>query len=234
MPLGEVDVRAAARRVGRIALSFLVVGALIALGAAPFWVVVLFTDVARTWPLLAVSALALAPALAATFVVYRTEASTRVARLGALEEPRRVAALWWQGWRRHAGTAALIGLVALLIAAVAIVNIGVFLGSPAGNFAIPLNALVAALAIITALHLLVLLTEPGIGVPWPTRIKAALALPVRRLPLTAGGVLALLVAGSVIIELAPVGVLATLPPLLWLAWLAFRATLRPVLPESDA
>ncbi|QAY71645.1 hypothetical protein [Xylanimonas protaetiae] len=225
--------RAGAQQVGRTALSLLVVNVLVGLSTAPLWAVGLSAGPIRTGATLAALPVFVLPALAATFAVFRTSAvGGPASERGMPEAPRRVAGIWWRAWRRHFGMSAIVGTILAFIVAVALINIGVFLGSPAATVTTPLNVLVALLTTSTALHLLALQVESGVGLPLRKRIQACLALSVRRFHRTVLGFVALLVAGSMILELPPVGVLVTLAPLLWVAWFMFRTTLDPVIPEG--
>jgi len=238
------------RRVGRVLASFCQIGILIALATTPLWIIGFFANTSPWWPRLApVLLLLVPPAIAATFGVYHT----RIGKTSVLEYPEQVVGVWLEAWRRNLVRSLVTGLVVVAIVAIAIVNIGGFLGTQLAAIAIPLNVVVVFLAVATMLHLLVLFSErtavtrddatranlalsgsvPGM-LPLGKTIWACVALSVRRLHLTLLGLLAIFAAVSVTMELPPIGYVLLLPPLLWVAWAAFRKTLEPLLPDLDA
>lgn len=203
----------------------LMTNALLLVGCLPLLVVLVTTDTALSWPLVALATPLSTPAVAAAFAVFSASAADPGAGV-----VRTFARSWVAVFRRAATLGAL--------AAAALVVLGVdgraAWGRPVGTWAVPVLATLAVLVVATTLLGLVALAE----VP-RTRLRdvlrACLYLGVRRWYLTLGSliVLALLLTLFTVKPALAIGLAAA--PLLYVVWANARHSLRPVLPvEREA
>lgn len=190
---------------------------LLVVACLPLVALVAATRVSSTWPLVALAAPLLGPALAAAFAVFAAfsaDGSTTVVRTFA------------RAWRRHLRRGLAIGALATAVVVVLAVDVLFFWGRTAGAAVIPVLVTLAAGAVVTAVLALAAVPETG-----DARLRdvllAALVLGARRWYLSAGvlAVLGLLV--SVVVVRPAVGLGFAAAPLLFAVWGACRFALRP-------
>ena len=190
---------------------------LLAVACLPLVVLVAATDLTATWPLAALTAPLLGPALVAVFAVFRAfsaDGSTAVART------------FVRAWRRHLRRGLAIGALASGAVVVAVVDVAFFWGRTAGAVAIPVLVTLAAGAVMTAVLALVAVPETT-GARLRDVLLAAVVLGVRRWYLSAGALLVLGLLVSVVAVRPAVGLGFAAAPLLYAAWGACRFVLRP-------
>jgi uncharacterized membrane protein YesL len=190
---------------------------LLAVACLPLLVLVAATDLASTWPLAALAAPLLGPALAAAFAVFAafgTDGSTAVVRT------------FVHAWRRHVRRGLEIGALATGAVVVAAVDVAFFWGRTAGAVAIPVLVALAAGTVMTAVLALVAVPEMP-GARLRDVLLAAVVLGARRWYLSAGGLLVLGLLGSVVAARPVVGLGFAAAPLLYAAWGACRFILHP-------
>ncbi|MFC8800268.1 ferredoxin-NADPH reductase [Promicromonospora sp. NPDC057138] len=190
---------------------------LLAVACLPLVVLVAATDVAATWPLAALTAPLLGPALAAAFAVFgafSTDGSTAVVRT------------FVRAWRAHLRRGLAIGALGTGAVVVAAVDVFFFWGRTAGAVAIPVLVTLAAGAVTTAVLALVALPEMP-SARLREVLLAALVLGARRWYLTAGALLVLGLLASVVAARPVVGLGFAAAPLLYALWGVSRFTLRP-------
>jgi uncharacterized membrane protein YesL len=190
---------------------------LLAVACLPLLVLVAATDLASTWPLAALAAPLLGPALAAAFAVFAafgTDGSTAVVRT------------FVRAWRRHVRRGLAIGALATGAVVVAAVDVAFFWGRTAGAVAIPVLVALAAGTVMTAVLALVAVPEMP-GARLRDVLLAAVVLGARRWYLSAGGLLVLGLLASVVAARPVVGLGFAAAPLLYAAWGACRFILHP-------
>lgn len=190
---------------------------LLAVACLPLVVLVAVTDLAATWPLAALAAPLLGPALAAAFAVFGAfdaDGSTAVVRTFA------------RAWRRHVRRGLAIGALATGAVVVAAVDVAFFWGRTAGAFAIPVLVTLAAGAVVAAVLALVAVPEMP-GARLRDVLLAAVVLGARRWYLSAGVLLVLGLLASVVVVRPAVGLGFAAAPLLYAVWGACRFALRP-------
>jgi uncharacterized membrane protein YesL len=190
---------------------------LVAVACLPLLVLVAATDLAETWPLAALAAPLLGPALAAAFAVFAafgTDGSTAVVRT------------FVRAWRRHARRGLAIGALATGAVVVAAVDVAFFWGRTAGAVAIPVLVALAAGTVMAAVLALVAVPEMP-GARLRDVLLAAVVLGARRWYLSAGALLVLGLLASVVAARPVIGLGFAAAPLLYAAWGACRFVLRP-------
>lgn len=197
---------------------------LLLVAGLPFVVGLVTTDPARSWPLLALVAPLGAPGLVAAFGVFAAVSADPGAP---------VVRTFWRTWRAVLGRSVALGALAVGAVVVLAVDVRAVWGRPIGAVAIPVFVVLAALAVVTALHAAVLLAErPRAGlVPL---LKAACYLGLRRWYVTAVSVavVGLLVALLAARPAIALGLAAA--PLLYAVWANTRFALRPALGDGTA
>lgn len=186
----------------------------------PLVVLLVITDPALSWPLLAAVAPLCAPALTAAFQAFRAHGAG---------DPQVVRA-FVRGWRRTWRKSMLVGAVVAAGLVVVLVDVRFFSPMQAGVAIIPALGVIAVLLLAAGLVSLVALAEEPtarLGVV----VKAALYLSVRRwwLSLVSLAVLALQVALFTAMPAIAIGLTAA--PALYVAWANARYILRPVLAD---
>lgn len=200
----------------------LMTNALVLVASLPLVVLLVTTDPARSWPLLAVAAPLAAPGLTAAFTVFREHArgSTTVARdfLAGLRAT----------WRRSLALGGMLSAVVVVL----LVDVRAFSGTPFGVVALPVLAVLTVLALaIGLLAFVAIAEEPGVRLRDALRRAAWLA--VRRWYLSAVSLLVLAAQAMLFSSLPAIGLGLTASAALYLAWANSRFTLRPVLAISD-
>jgi uncharacterized membrane protein YesL len=190
---------------------------LLAVACLPLVVLVAASDLTATWPLAALTAPLLGPALAAAFTVFAafgTDGSTGVVRT------------FVRAWRRHLRRGLAIGALATGAVVVAAVDVAFFWGRTAGAVAIPVLVTLAAGAVTTAVLALVAVPEMS-GARLREVLLAAVMLGARRWYLSAGALLVLGLLASVVAVRPTVGLGFAAAPLLYAVWGVCRFVLRP-------
>ncbi|MFE7507588.1 ferredoxin-NADPH reductase [Promicromonospora sp. NPDC057488] len=189
---------------------------LLAVACLPLVVLVAATDLAATWPLAALTAPLLGPALIAAFSVFAAfsaDGSTAVVRTFA------------RAWRRHLRRGLALGALAAGVVVVAVVDVAFFWGRTAGAVAIPVLVTLAVVAVLTGLLALAAVPEMP-----DARLRdvllAALVLGVRRWYLSAGALVVLGLLVSVVAARPAVGLGFAAAPLLFAVWGVCRFVLR--------
>jgi len=189
---------------------------LLAVACLPLVLLLAASDLAETWPLAALVAPLLGPALAAAFAVFgafSTNGSTAVVRTFA------------GAWRRHLRRGLAIGALATGAVVVAAVDVVFFWGRTAGAVAIPVLVTLAVGAVLTAVIALAAVPEMP-----RARLRevllAAVVLGARRWYLSAGALLVLGLLASVVAARPTVGLGFAAAPLLYAVWGVCRFVLR--------
>lgn len=193
---------------------------LLVVGCLPVVLLVVATDLAVTWPVLALTAPLAAPALTAAFAVFAAyrDGSTTVVRT------------FVQAWRQHARRSLAVGALATGVVVVTGVDVAFFWGRTAGAVAIPVLVTLLAGALVTAVHALAAVPElPGARLR--DLLRAALFLGVRRWYLSAGSLVVLGLLAGVVGTRPAVGLGFVAAPLLYVVWANARFALGPVLPR---
>lgn len=201
----------------------LMANVLLAVGCAPFLVLLMTTDPALSWPLLALAAPLTAPVLAALFRAFREHSGAGHGPIRAFLTGMR------DKWRRALALGAIVSVVLVLV----VVDVRFLSDSTVAVFTVPLLAVVALLTVNTALISLVAVAE----VPEARLrdvVKAALYLGLRRWYLSAISLVALIVQGGVFASAPAIGIGITASAAFYLAWTNARYTLRPVLDQTAA
>jgi len=186
--------------------------------ASPLVVLLMTTDPALSWPLLAVAAPLAAPALSGAFTAFREFGRG---------EPQ-VVRSFLRGWKATARKGMLIGAVASASVVVLLVDLRAVSASPASVMIVPVLALLVVIAVATALVALVALAEEP-AARMRDIIKAALYLCVRRWYLTALSLAVLGVQVGLFTTMPAIAIGLTCAPALYVVWANSRYTLRPVL-----
>ncbi|GIG25410.1 DUF624 domain-containing protein [Cellulomonas denverensis] len=198
---------------------------LVVVATLPAVGLLLFSDIAGTWPLLVLSAPLLGPALVGAFAVFADfsdHGSTTAIRTFA------------RAWRTHLRRSLAIGAAVTAIVAVAAVNIRFFMAGAggAGALIIPVQAVLLLLALATGLMALVGVPELG-HLRLRDLARAALYLAVRRWYLTAGAFLVLGLLSSLVVTRPAIALGVAVAPLLFVVWGTLRFALRPLLPDDS-
>lgn len=191
---------------------------LVLVTASPLVVLLMTTDPALSWPLLALSAPLAAPALTGAFTAFREFGRG---------EPQVVRSVL-RGWKATARKGMLIGAVATASVVVLLVDVRAVSESPASVMIVPVLALLTVIAVATALVALVALAEAP-SARMRDIVKAVLYLCVRRWYLTALSLAVLGVQVGLFTTMPAIAVGLTCAPALYVVWANSRYTLRPVL-----
>lgn len=202
----------------------MVTNVLLVVGSLPLVIVLLTTDTAMSWPIVAVLAPLAAPALAAAFAVfaaYSVDPTTGVIRTFVRS---------WRATFRRATTLGAIVVAALIVLGV---DARAAWGRPVGIWALPALTVLVVLVVATGTLGLVLVAELPDG-RLRDVLRAASFLAVRRWYLTLAS---LLVAALLLTLFTAKPALAmgfAAAPLLYVVWANSRYTLRRVLPVRGA
>lgn len=201
----------------------LMTNALLLVAGLPLVMLLVTTDPAYSWPLLAVAAPLAAPGLTAAFAVFREHQRGRgtVAR-DFLAGVRAT-------WKKSLALGATISAVVVVL----LVDVRAFSDTTFGVVAIPvLTVLTVLAAAIGLLAFVALAEEPGARLRDLLRASAYLA--VRRWYLSAVSLLVLGAQAILFASLPAIALGITASGALYLAWANSRFTLRPVLAIDDA
>jgi len=191
---------------------------LVLIAAAPLVVLLITTDPALSWPLLALAAPLAAPALTGAFTAFREFGRG---------EPQ-VVRSFLRGWKTTWRKGMLIGAAAAASVVVLLVDVRAVAALPASVVVVPVLALLTVIAVATALVALVALAEAP-QARLRDILKAALYLSVRRWYLTALSFAVLGVQTALFTTMPAIAIGLTCAPALYVAWANSRFTLRPVL-----
>ncbi|MEV7972607.1 ferredoxin-NADPH reductase [Cellulomonas sp. NPDC089187] len=199
---------------------------LLVIAVLPAVALLLFSDIAGTWPLLVLASPLLAPALTATFAVFADFSDH-----GSTTAVRTFARAWWRDLRRSLT----LGAAVAAVVSIAAVNIRFLMSTSggAGAMLIPIQAMLALIALATGLMALV-------GVPelrdlrLRDLLRAALYLAMRRWYLTVGAFVVLGLLGSLVIARPAIALGVAAAPLLFVVWGTLRFALRPLLPDQTS
>jgi uncharacterized membrane protein YesL len=196
----------------------LITNVLLIVAAFPLVALLITSDPARSWPLLALAAPLCAPAISAAFVTFRDYSH------GGITPARTFLAGWLATWRR----AATLGVIATGIVVVLLVDVRFFAGSAIGVAIVPVIGVIAAIVVAVTLVSLVAISESP-KARLRDVIKASLYLGVRRWYLTLVSLAVLATQAALFTSLPAIALGLTATPALYLAWANSRYSLRPVL-----
>ncbi len=196
---------------------------LVLVAALPLVLLLVTTDPALSWPLLALAAPLAAPALTGAFAAFREYGKG---------EPQ-VVRSFWRGWKTTWRKAMLLGLAGTALLVVLLVDVRALADTAASVVLVPVLVLLALIAASTVLVGLTALAEA------PTArlrdvLKASLYLGIRRWYLTALSFAVLGVQAGLFTTMPAIAIGLTAAPALYVAWANSRYTLRPVLDTEDA
>ncbi|WP_433584865.1 DUF624 domain-containing protein [Microbacterium hydrocarbonoxydans] len=201
----------------------LMVNFLVLIAAAPLVVLLITTDPALSWPLLALAAPLAAPAVTCAFTAFREFGHG---------EPQ-VVRSFLRGWKATWRKGMLIGAAAAASVVVLLVDVRAVSALPASVVVVPVLALLTVIAVATGLVSLVALAEAP-QARMRDILKAALYLSVRRWYLTALSFAVLGVQLALFTTMPAIAIGLTCAPALYIAWANSRYTLRPVLEDEEA
>jgi uncharacterized membrane protein YesL len=192
----------------------LMTNVLLTVACLPLVVLLATTDPGRSWPLLALFAPLLGPALCGSFAVLATWSAP--------------AGTFLRVWRATARRSATLVAACTALVVVLAVDCRWALGRPAGALAVPLLAVAMVLAVATTLLALVVLAErPGFRLRAACRVSVFLA--VRRWYLTVPSLAVLAVFQALLAARPAIALGLAAAPLLHLVWAGSRFSLNPVL-----
>lgn len=209
-----------------IASLGLIVNVLLLVGCLPFVALLVTTDPAVSWPLLAFAAPLCAPALTAAGVTFREHG---LSPLGAADGG--VVGAFLRGyratWRRALGLGALV----TAIVTVALVDVRMLSGTPAAVYVVPALLVVALLAAgIGAVATVGISEAPDARLRDILRASAFFA--VRRWYLTLASLVVVAVQAVLFASVPALALGLTASAALYLVWANGRFALRPVLPDG--
>lgn len=201
----------------------LIVNLLLVVACLPMVALLMTTDPARSWPLLALAAPLAAPGLTAAFRAFREHHD------GALGPVRAFVTGLRETWRR----AIVVGAAVTAVVVVLLVDVRMLSGTPAAVITVPLLAVLVVLAAAVGLLSLVAIAEV------PTArlrdvLRASAYLGLQRWYMTAVSLAALAAQAAVFATAPALGLGLTASAALYLAWTNSRFTLRPVLDLDEA
>lgn len=190
----------------------------------PVVVVLLTTDPARSWVLLALVLPLLAPAFTAATVVFAQfsdEGEVSVIRTFA------------KAWRTHLRRSLAVGAAAAAALVVLAVDIRAVSASRVGAVAVPIFLVLAVLVLLTAVHTLVAVPErPDVTVL--KLLRASVFLGLRRWYLSLASLVVLILLAAVTTGHPAIGLGLAAAPLLYVVWANSRFTLAPIRPVTVA
>lgn len=188
---------------------------LLVLGNLPFTVVLVATDLGRTWPLLVALAPLSFPTLVGVCAVFA-------------EKDEGLLRTFASAWRRTLGKALVLGALLTVLATVLVVDVRMLFGTTAGAVAIPVLAVGLALVAVTGPHAVVALAQAP-----DARLRDLLLwsayLGLRRWYLTAVSLVVLALLAGFVASRPALGLGLAAAPLLYAVWANCRFALRPAL-----
>ncbi|MFC8680679.1 ferredoxin-NADPH reductase [Microbacterium ureisolvens] len=203
--------------IGMIYLA-LIVNLLLVIACLPVVALLVTTDPAYSWPLLALAAPLAAPGPAAAFRAFREHGAGGLGPIRAFAAGLRDT--WWR--------ALLIGAGVTAVVVVLLVDVRMLSNTAAAVVTVPLLGVLALLAIAVGLVSLVAIAEVPTA-RFRDVLRAAAYLSLRRWYLTALSLAVLAVQAAVFATAPALGLGLTASAALYFAWTNSRFTLRPVL-----
>lgn len=195
---------------------------LLIIACLPLVFLLVATDPARSWPLVAAALPVCAPALTAAFCAFREFGR------GGVTPARAFIAGWRATWRRAVALGGILTVVAVIVLA----DVRILAGSEIGVAIVPVLAVLAAIVAAVGLIGLVAISETP-RARLRDVVKASLWLSLRRWHLTIASLLVLGTQFALFSAMPAIALGLTAAPALYLAWANSRYTLRPVL-ETEA
>jgi uncharacterized membrane protein YesL len=196
----------------------LITNVLLIVACLPLVLLLITTDPARSWPLLALAAPFCAPGISAAFATFHEFSR------GGATPARTFLAGWLATWRR----AFQLGVLVTVVVVVLIVDVRFFAEASIGVAVVPVLGVLTVMVLAVGLVSLAAIADTP-RARLTAVLRASLYLSVRRWYLT---IVSLLVVGTQIALFATMPAVAlglTAAPALYLAWANSRYTLRPVL-----
>ena len=201
----------------------LIVNLLLVVACLPLVALLMTTDPARSWPLLALAAPLAAPGLAAAFRAFREHHDGGLGPIRAFVTGLR------ETWRR----AIAVGAAVTAVVVVLLVDVRMLSATPAAVFTVPLLAVLAVLVAAVGLLSLVAIAEVPTA-RFRDVLRASAYLGLQRWYVTAVSLAALAAQAAVFSTAPALGLGLTASAALYLAWTNSRFTLRPVLDLDEA
>lgn len=205
-----------------VAYLGLMTNMLLVVTASPLVVLLMTSDPAASWPLLAIAAPICAPALTAAFTVFRDH------KRGGTAVVRSFLAAWRATWRK----AMTLGAIVTAVIVVVLVDVRFFATGPMSVVVVPALAIVALVAAAVALVGLVAIAEEP-SARLRVVLKASLYLAVRRWYLTVVSLILLALQFALFTTVPAIALGVSMAPALYLAWANSRYTLAPVLHTDE-
>lgn len=191
---------------------------LLVLGNLPFTVVLVATDLGRTWPLLVALAPLSFPTLVGVCAVFA-------------EKEEGLLRTFVTAWRRSLGKALVLGALLTGLGTVLVVDVRMLFGSTAGAVAIPVLAVGLALVAVVGPHAVVALAQAP-----DARLRDLLLwsayLGLRRWYLSAVSLVVLGLLAGFVASRPALGLGLAAAPMLYAVWANCRFALRPALVPS--
>lgn len=198
----------------------LVVNVLLVVGNLPFTVVLVATDLTRTWPLLVALSPLSFPTLVGVCAVFADRHADVLRTFG-------------RSWRASLGRSLALGALVTALLTVLVVDVRALFGSTAGAVAIPVLAVAALLVAAACPHAVAVLAQaPDARLRDVLFWSAYLAL--RRWYLTAASLVVLGLLAAFVLSRPALGLGLAASPLLYAVWANCRHTLRPAFAEPAA
>ena len=201
----------------------LVTNVLLVLTCLPLVLLLITTDPALSWPLLAAAAPLCAPALSAAFATFGAFGR------GSVTPARTFFAAWRAAWRRAFAIGALVTAVVVVL----LVDVRFFADSVASVAVVPALGVLAVVVVAVGLLGLVAIADTP-RARLRDVVRASLYLGVRRWYLTVVSLMVLGIQAALFTTMPAVALGLTAAPALYLAWSNSRFTLRPVLEIDEA
>ena len=201
----------------------LITNVLLVISCLPLVLLLITTDPALSWPLLAAAAPLAAPAVSAAFGTFRA-----FGRGGTT--PVRTFFAAWRATGRHAFA---LGALVTGVVVVLLVDVRFFSDSVAGVAIVPALGVVAVVVVAVGLLGLVAISDAP-QARLRDVVKASLYLGLRRWYLTVVSLLVLGMQAALFSTIPAIALGLTAAPALYLAWANSRFTLRPVLAIDEA
>jgi uncharacterized membrane protein YesL len=205
-----------------VAYLGLITNVLLVIASLPVVLLLITTDPALSWPLLAAAAPLCAPALSAAFHTFREF------DLGGVTPGRAFVAGWRSTWRRAFTLGALVTGVVVVV----VVDVRFFSDSQFGVAVVPALGLLAVIAAAVGLVGLVAIADAP-QARLRDILRASLYLSMRRWYLTVVSLVVLVTQVVLFTAMPAVALGLTAAPALYLAWANSRYTLRPVLETEE-
>ncbi|GAA3939386.1 DUF624 domain-containing protein [Microbacterium soli] len=201
----------------------LMVNLMVLVTAFPLVALLMTTDPAHSWPLLAVAAPPAMPALTAAFATFRAHGDGET----------QVVSTFLRAWRATLRASVLLGLVLVGVLVVLLVDVRALSDTAASVVLVPVLLVLAVLTAVSGMLAAVALAEAP-RARLRDLLRAGLHLGLRRWPLQVISFLALGVQLGVFTTMPAVAIGITAAPALYIVWANGRHCLRAVLePAPD-